>query len=30
MNSEEGYSRAANYNDTVTMDDFKKFETFLG
>jgi len=30
MNSEEGYNRAALYNDTVEMQDFQKFKYFLG
>lgn len=30
MNSEEGYNRAVLYNETVEMDDYKHFKTFLG
>ena len=28
--TEEGYQRALNYNETVLMDDFKKYDTLLG
>lgn len=28
--TEEGFNRALNYNDTIQLDDYKHFSTFLG
>jgi len=30
MNSEEGYNRAIQYNNSITLEDFKMFKCFLG